>query len=237
MSFATSYLAARLQATIRKSNIGGTPPPNVATVEPTILQSVPSEIFSYIFSFLSQEDLSIEDYRDIARLRLFSKSMKNTLPLSNIMNRIDCSYGGTSSHIFKAIVPDYNDNNFDHDYYYRRYARPGGKGQERAIAETSEDTIIEGVAITDGMIPFDLRNKLNIQIDALAESQHFPDYHPNSNGIVRDLVHPALYSYVKEISRISGSPDEVDPCTWHNGHNNDDQHQHGWQRYHEKNSE
>ena len=40
------------------------------------------------------------------------------------------------------------------------------------------------------------------QIDALSDSQQPPDYHPNSNDIVRDLVHPALYSYVKGVTNV-----------------------------------
>mmetsp|Transcript_9918 Transcript_9918/g.14793 ORF Transcript_9918/g.14793 Transcript_9918/m.14793 type:complete len:393 (+) Transcript_9918:453-1631(+) len=60
------------------------------------------------------------------------------------------------------------------------------------------------------MVPPNLHNKLIWQIDQLSQAQK-ADYHPHSNNMVRDLVHPALYAYVKGVSKVI-SMDEVPPC-------------------------
>jgi len=72
-------------------------------------------------------------------------------------------------------------------------------------------TVPEGVAIVDGLVESKLHNKLMDQIDKLAATQEV-DYHPHSNNVVRDLVHPALFSYVKDVSPEVKKKDEVPPC-------------------------
>ena len=47
-----------------------------------------------------------------------------------------------------------------------------------------------------------LRDSLKKNVTKLAENTQV-DYHPNSNDIVRDLVHPALYPYVEGVSKVS----------------------------------
>lgn len=64
---------------------------------------------------------------------------------------------------------------------------------------------VEGVVIVDDAVGSDLAEKLSSDIDALAAYQvqsNNIDYHPNSNEIVRDLVHPGLYSYVKGVTPV-----------------------------------
>ena len=39
------------------------------------------------------------------------------------------------------------------------------------------------------------------------------DYHPHSKDIVRDLVHPALFSYVKGVSPVVEAK-QVPPCVF-----------------------
>ncbi len=65
---------------------------------------------------------------------------------------------------------------------------------------TEEQKLVpEGIAFVDGMIPNSLHDNLMKQIDDLKDGTD-ADYHPHSNNIVRDLVHPALYSYIKGVS-------------------------------------
>lgn len=68
----------------------------------------------------------------------------------------------------------------------------------------------EGVFIVDGAMSCELHDVLMNQIDDLANTQEF-DYHPHSKEIVRDLVHPALYAYIKGISKVE-TMNEVKPC-------------------------
>ena len=46
----------------------------------------------------------------------------------------------------------------------------------------------------------ELVNCLRKNIASLAEKTGV-DLHPGSGGVVRDLVHPALYSYIRNVSR------------------------------------
>jgi len=81
------------------------------------------------------------------------------------------------------------------------------KSQERSL-------VPEGIALADALVPNTLHQKLMDQIDLLGEKTE-ADYHPHSNGIVRDLVHPALYSYVKGTSTLK-MIDEEPPATFPN---------------------
>ena len=63
------------------------------------------------------------------------------------------------------------------------------------------DIITEGVCYSDKKVPESLEKALKASIDNLAKNTPV-DYHPKSNDIVRDLVHPALYPYIKDISKL-----------------------------------
>mmetsp|Transcript_42564 Transcript_42564/g.102958 ORF Transcript_42564/g.102958 Transcript_42564/m.102958 type:complete len:712 (+) Transcript_42564:65-2200(+) len=71
-----------------------------------------------------------------------------------------------------------------------------------------EQAVREGVAIADGFVPQNLHDKLMKDIDDFNAKQ-IVDYHPHSNDIVRDIVHPALYSYVSGVSPLSKSEAEI----------------------------
>ncbi|XP_066913665.1 uncharacterized protein [Clytia hemisphaerica] len=71
--------------------------------------------------------------------------------------------------------------------------------------------ITEGVCYSNSKVPDNLRDSLRNNIDKLANETEI-DFHPNSNDVVRDLVHPALYSYIKGVSKLKKLPD-VDPPT------------------------
>ncbi|CAJ1967654.1 unnamed protein product [Cylindrotheca closterium] len=75
-------------------------------------------------------------------------------------------------------------------------------------SKCQEQPVREGVAIADDFVPKALHNNLMDQIDLLVESQ-VVDYHPHSNNIVRDIIHPALYSYVKGVSPLLKSEEEI----------------------------
>ena len=64
----------------------------------------------------------------------------------------------------------------------------------------------EGVNFADELVSSSLREALSRQIDTLSNTSPV-DYHPNSHDIVRDHVHPALYSYVEGVSEFVPSKD------------------------------
>ena len=80
-------------------------------------------------------------------------------------------------------------------------------------------TMVEGVAIVDRLLTSTAAHTLNQQINALALAQEqagLVDYHPRSNNIVRDILHPALYVYVKGQSPLRMQVDDVEPCLFPN---------------------
>jgi len=76
-----------------------------------------------------------------------------------------------------------------------------------ALLLTFQENLLvpEGVAIVDGFVPELLHSKLMNQINDLADDTD-SDYHPRSNKIIRDLVHPSLYAYVNGLSRKTTIP-------------------------------
>eukprot|EP00980_Cylindrotheca_fusiformis_P013396 scaffold3411_cov82-Cylindrotheca_fusiformis.AAC.2 len=76
-------------------------------------------------------------------------------------------------------------------------------------SKCQERHIREGVAIADGIVPIGLHHNLMSQIDTFMKNQEIADYHPHSKGIVRDIVHPAIYSYVKGVSPLLKSEEEI----------------------------
>ena len=67
--------------------------------------------------------------------------------------------------------------------------------------------VAEGISIVDGAVPCDLHDQLMKEIDDLARTEEV-DYHPNSNNIVRDLIHPSLFPYVKDVSIMNKEIDD-----------------------------
>lgn len=57
----------------------------------------------------------------------------------------------------------------------------------------------------------DLQSLLMILIGVFASMQHESDYCTHSNNVVRDLVHPALYLYVKGVS-LTLQLKKIPPC-------------------------
>jgi len=75
-------------------------------------------------------------------------------------------------------------------------------------SKCQEQHVREGVAVADDFVPKGLHDSLMHQIDDLVKNQ-IVDYHPHSENIVRDIVHPALYSYVKGLSPLLKSEEEI----------------------------
>ena len=76
-------------------------------------------------------------------------------------------------------------------------------------------SVVEGVAIVDGVVHPDFAEGLNQQVNDLCARharQDRVDYHPYSNDTVLDIVHPALFGYVKGKTELRADPQDVPPC-------------------------
>jgi hypothetical protein len=68
----------------------------------------------------------------------------------------------------------------------------------------AKSTTVENVALSDRALPKTLVAELNASLDEICR-QEVADYHPGSGKVVRDIVHPSLYCYVKGVSVVNGS--------------------------------
>ncbi len=69
----------------------------------------------------------------------------------------------------------------------------------------AKSTKVENVALSDSALPMTLVAELNASLDEICR-QEVADYHPGSGKVVRDIVHPSLYCYVKGVSVVNGAP-------------------------------
>jgi hypothetical protein len=88
---------------------------------------------------------------------------------------------------------------------------------EEFIKEYQNQTLVEGVAVVDGFLSLAFCTELQRQIDTLSEIQRAEsrvDYHPNSKDVLRDLVHPALYPYIKDVTPLRSDVNDVEPASF-----------------------
>ncbi len=64
---------------------------------------------------------------------------------------------------------------------------------------------VENVAWSDSIMPKKTLKKLNELLDEICKNER-EDYHPGSEKVVRDIVHPSLYPYIKNVSVVEESP-------------------------------
>jgi predicted DNA-binding WGR domain protein len=60
----------------------------------------------------------------------------------------------------------------------------------------------DGIAFSDELVPEELQQNLNQHFEELLKNEA-ADFHPGSGKIVRDLVHPSLYPYIKGESKTN----------------------------------
>lgn len=65
---------------------------------------------------------------------------------------------------------------------------------------------VENVAWRDRAFPKTLITQLNESLDEICQNEP-ADYHPGSGEVVRDIVHPSMYCYVKGESKVNPSPE------------------------------
>jgi hypothetical protein len=66
-------------------------------------------------------------------------------------------------------------------------------------------TDVENVAWSDRALTPKLIDELNSSLDEICRNEP-ADYHPGSGKVVRDIVHPSMYCYVKGVSKVQGTP-------------------------------
>ena len=79
------------------------------------------------------------------------------------------------------------------------------KTLDKMKEQQENQSAVESVAWTSNSLPDDILGPLNEALDELSRNEP-ADFHPGSNSVVRDLVHPSMYCYVKGKSVVRGVP-------------------------------
>lgn len=66
-------------------------------------------------------------------------------------------------------------------------------------------TNVENVAWSDRVLPAALLSEINESLDQICRDEP-ADFHPGSGKVVRDIVHPSMYCFVKGVSQVNGVP-------------------------------
>lgn len=66
-------------------------------------------------------------------------------------------------------------------------------------------TDVENVAWSDRILSAALIDEVNSTLDEICNNEP-EDFHPGSGKVVRDIVHPSMYCYVKGVSQVRGIP-------------------------------
>lgn len=61
---------------------------------------------------------------------------------------------------------------------------------------------VEGVVVEAGVVPQELASRVQQQLDTIASGPE-KDWHPDTNEMVLDLIHPSMYCYVKGKSPLT----------------------------------
>ena len=104
------------------------------------------------------------------------------------------------------IVSSADDSDVDYDRHHIRLHPVESRYHKTLWAEHQRQQVTEGVVWYDAAVPEQLEVSLRREIDLLASSNS-ADYHPFSDDIVRDLVHPSLYPFVRGVSPFFPSSD------------------------------
>lgn len=73
-------------------------------------------------------------------------------------------------------------------------------------------TDVENVAWSDHAMPRTLIKALNSSLDEICKNEP-ADYHPGSGKVVRDIVHPSMFCFVKGMSQVNGLPGDPHALT------------------------
>ncbi len=66
-------------------------------------------------------------------------------------------------------------------------------------------TNVENVAWSDRVLPSGLLSEINESLDEICIKEP-ADFHPGSGKVVRNIVHPSMYCFVKGVSQVNGVP-------------------------------
>lgn len=72
----------------------------------------------------------------------------------------------------------------------------------------------EGVSVCDNALDTETVHELRHLIDEVAKAQDPPDFHPGSRDIVQDIVHPSLYPYIRNVSKLVFDGESVSHSTY-----------------------
>jgi len=153
--------------------------------------------------------LNLKFHADSAKYKINHAEGKKLLQ-TDFENLLDVNEEGSSSKIFTQEILSSNDKH----HVIQMLFGASDYGVVDAVTKVIESpfhemfwnklmqrNIAEGVCYIHGKVAIKLRDELRDNLNDLAKKIPV-DFHPNSHDIVRDLIHPALYSYVNGVSKV-----------------------------------
>jgi len=126
------------------------------------------------------KDWFLKDISDSNMIILSQEPVQSEPSYHEVVTIVLCEGYVVAEEIGKLL-----DSPFHQDFWYKQM----------------NEVVTEGVCYVKDKVNDELKKRLRTHIDDLAKNT-VVDYHPKSNDIVRDLVHPALYPYIRGVSKM-----------------------------------
>jgi len=166
-----------------------------------------NEYIERVFDFSASPDFDRETRGFIIKFTVkvpASFVKENSNPTSDLKSGVELTYGKMKAKIIEIEEGEYFLSGQLKGLIDRRFVI-STKAIEKFKNEHAKSTTIENVAWSDRVLPLPLIRDLNLLLDEICKNEP-ADYHPGSGKVVRDIVHPSLYCYVKGISKVNGTP-------------------------------
>lgn len=130
--------------------------------------------------------------------------IKNLGELGDFSSGKDLTFGKMKAKVFGTVADGYHLRG-ELKGFIDGYSVLSTRDMDAYKEMHATKTDVENVAWSDRVLPSKLIEDLNTSLDEICRKEP-ADYHPGSGKVVRDIVHPSMYCYVKGVSQVKGIP-------------------------------
>jgi hypothetical protein len=166
-----------------------------------------NEYIDKIFDFSASSDFNSDTSGFIVKFSVkvpTSFVKKNSTPTSDLKSGIELTSGKIKAKLNEIKEGEYFLSG-QLKGFIDGHSVLSTKAMDTFKSAHAKSTKVENVAWSDRILPPALVRNLNVSLDEICKNEP-ADFHPGSGKVVRDIVHPSMYCYVKGISKVNGSP-------------------------------
>lgn len=185
-----------------------------------------NEYIEKIFDFSASSDFSSYTSGFIVEFSVKAPASfvkKNSIPTSDLRSGIELTSGK-----IKAKLNEKKEGEFylsgQLKGFIDGYSVLSTKAMDAFKNAHAKSTKVENVGWSDRILPAALVRNLNESLDEICKNEP-ADFHPGSGKVVRDIIHPSMYCYVKGVSKFNGNPGDPlgkNEATKESGHGDKD---------------